>query len=568
MDIIAELEQIVDQTNQLDGSSVKPQLLQAGSAAPDPKKLGQQAQAGFYIIGLIGGKEVGKSSLVNALAGRKITETSSWGEGTARVIAYLHRSRESAVRQLLQREVPEQFEMVLHDLPELSGCVLLDLPDFDSHWNEHVKITRKMLTHMLYPVWMQSVEKYADQGAQDLLKEVAQGNSPENFVFVLNKVDQIGQTDNELELLRADYARRLRRALDLSSPPNVFAISTGAVQSRDFLALQSALLSPRSRERVEHSIEQASRCTAESLLQFVRQRDVPGMVARADRLMEQGSELVQSRLAPVAQQQFIEPLLSDAGRRLKLVDDSLSQRLRAWPLVNVIHVALWPVLMLIRTRVSSRMVDSSMGFDLSRELQGVFSRMYQANAQIGEIYADNHLWEPDPARKAVSRLEDQLHHLLRHLQRKAAEQMGKNSRLLAPVRWLITLGALVWFPIVQPLLEALWRQPKQGGHGWQTILLLLVSIVSVGYLIQSVVFLLIWYFIWWLILRWHTQRRVDRLLDEQSRDEQGAGLRRGAYSRVVDEWLGDLLAPLGQRLERLQELQNRISAVENQLKAA
>lgn len=199
----------------------------------------------------------------------------------------------------------------------------------------------------------------------------------------------------------------------------------------------------------------------------------------------------------------------------------------------MIHAALWPVLMLIRTRVSSRMVDSSMGFDLSRELQGVFSRMYQANAQIGEVYADNHLWEPDPARKAVSQLEEQLHNLLRHLQRKAAEQMGKNSRLLAPVRWLITLGALVWFPIVQPLLEALWRQPEQGGHGWQTILLLLVRIVSVGYLIQSVVFLLIWYFIWWLILRWHTQRRVDRLLDEQSRDEQGAGLRRG---RTVASW--------------------------------
>ena len=41
----------------------------------------------MYIVGLIGGKDVGKSSFVNALVGRPITEQSSHGPGTEAVIA-------------------------------------------------------------------------------------------------------------------------------------------------------------------------------------------------------------------------------------------------------------------------------------------------------------------------------------------------------------------------------------------------------------------------------------------------------------------------------------------------
>jgi len=47
-----------------------------------------------------------------------------------------------------------------------------------------------MLRHMLFPIWMQSVEKYADR-SPELLMKVAAGNAPANFVFCLNKVDQL-----------------------------------------------------------------------------------------------------------------------------------------------------------------------------------------------------------------------------------------------------------------------------------------------------------------------------------------------------------------------------------------
>src|SRR5258708_10988406 len=69
--------------------------------------------------------------------------------------------------------------------------VLLDLPDIDSHWGQHLAVTRKMLRHMLFPIWIQSVEKSADRPPQELLMKAAAGNAPANFVFCLNKADQL-----------------------------------------------------------------------------------------------------------------------------------------------------------------------------------------------------------------------------------------------------------------------------------------------------------------------------------------------------------------------------------------
>ena len=136
-----------------------------------------------YLAGVIGGKDVGKSSLINALVEQEITPRSSFGPGTERVVAYAHRSVVSSARELLEREVPGRFEIRTHDFGDLTNQVLLDLPDIDSIYSHHIETTRRMLRHMLYPIWVQSVEKYADLQPQKLLARVAEGNDPANFLF-------------------------------------------------------------------------------------------------------------------------------------------------------------------------------------------------------------------------------------------------------------------------------------------------------------------------------------------------------------------------------------------------
>ena len=160
------LRQLVDDVANLSG--VTPPLLLSDDA-PIPNT----RSSPFYFVGIIGGKDVGKSALINAIVQAPITLETGYGQGTQQVVAYVHRNHEAAVRELLTREVPEQFTIVPHDIKSIASQVLLDLPDIDSHWESHAKLTTRMLRFMLYPIWMQSIEKYADRQVQDLLRRVA-----------------------------------------------------------------------------------------------------------------------------------------------------------------------------------------------------------------------------------------------------------------------------------------------------------------------------------------------------------------------------------------------------------
>ena len=93
------VEELVREAMELTGA-VEPALLEPDAPVLDAHALATQ-DGSFYLVGLIGGKDVGKSALVNALAGRDITATSAYGPGTEGVIAYAHVSQEKALRELL-----------------------------------------------------------------------------------------------------------------------------------------------------------------------------------------------------------------------------------------------------------------------------------------------------------------------------------------------------------------------------------------------------------------------------------------------------------------------------------
>ena len=60
----------------------KPALYQDDAPVLSDAAMKEAEDQGFYLVGLIGGKEVGKSALVNALVGKSITQSTSFGEGT------------------------------------------------------------------------------------------------------------------------------------------------------------------------------------------------------------------------------------------------------------------------------------------------------------------------------------------------------------------------------------------------------------------------------------------------------------------------------------------------------
>src|SRR5690606_21104518 len=108
-------------------------------------------------------------------------------------------------------------------------------------------------------------------------------------------------------------------------------------------------------------------------------------------------------------------------------------------------------------------------------IQGVFGQLYQAQPIIGSLYARQRLWEPMAASQAAGRLQEALGRSTRAHHQRLAERAGRTSMLLAPVRWLLTIGALIWFPLAQPLLAALL--PGESWPGVGAIALLLVNVI-------------------------------------------------------------------------------------------
>jgi hypothetical protein len=519
----------------------------------------QHAGEGFYLVGLIGGKEVGKSALVNALVGQPITPSTSFGPGTETAIAYVHESQADSVRDLLQREAPDRFQLITHTLPHLQRQVLLDLPDIDSIYDDHVELTRRMLRHMLYPIWIQSIEKYADQQPQKLLAAVARGNDPANFLFVLNKADQAPA--HAVHELRDDYASRIARTLQLPSPPPVFIVSATHPDQFDLPNLRQRLAAQKSTGVVKHSLALAAKQRERSMLQWLSSQQLPQRAARLRRLEEQAHDLATARLATPLLEDVVPRLIDDPVQRTAMIDDVMSARVARWPIVNMLHTLLSPLTSVWRRNVGAAptpqlLVASALTVDgrsLSDAVQATFALLQQTNPLIGNLYRQQKLWEQMPADSAASSLQRTIVSALEN-QRTAAMSKIARRGIIAPLwRWTLTVGALLWFPLVQPILELALQDSLNRTLRGMT--LLIVQLLGVTYLLKSAAFLLIWFLALWMMLRWDTQRRVTKLIARWRR----AGLDTAAtnLATTVMTWLDDLLAPIATARTREQSLADR-----------
>jgi hypothetical protein len=137
----------------------------------------------LLVIVLMGGTGVGKSTLLNALAGGNIAAASYTRPTTRDPVVYYH---ESVKPDRLPAEL-RHCRLVPHDRPALEHKVIVDTPDLDS--NEPAN--RERLKHVL-PVadivlYVGSQEKYHDQIGWQLFLEQRRRRA---FAFVLNKWDR------------------------------------------------------------------------------------------------------------------------------------------------------------------------------------------------------------------------------------------------------------------------------------------------------------------------------------------------------------------------------------------
>ena len=562
----SDVENIVAEARELTGSE-GPEVMEDDSPVLAGEALRDAGGDGVYLIGLIGGKEVGKSALVNALVGQEITQSTAYGPGTEIVTAYVHESRAAAMRALLEREVPGKYRVVTHSIARLSRQVLLDLPDIDSRYADHVETTRRMLRHMLYPVWVQSVEKYADRQPQLLLGRVAAGNSPENFVFVLNKVDQVISREGEeaARELRDDYAGRLRRVLSLPEAPRVFAVSALQGGKWDLPALRELLAQQKAIEVVQESKQSAVRQRGVSVLRWLQRQDLPARAERLRRLEEEAEELLDSRVGdPV--RRGLAAMAEDPANRAALVDEAMRRRVARWPIVNVLHTLLAPLMTFLRLNFARKpevvllgadgLADTYLNADgvgVASRVQTAFAQLQQSHGIVSNLYKRRKLWEPMAAEQAAGSLRRRVAVSIEEQRASVRERLaGASAPAGVVVRGLLTIGALVWFPILQPMLEAMLDPARPVGSKLQGLAFLLVQISGGTYLLKNVSFLLIYFAVLWAVLRWDTQRRVGRLLARWRTAEAEDPMLNPAAQAT--DWMADLLTEVRQARVRMEGL--------------
>jgi len=196
---VEELHRKLDQFRVLLGGDALLSLTQEQqrSLREEAENLSQKLrsmQESFLTIGFLGGTGVGKSTVMNALAGSEIASASHRRPHTDRVLIYSHEETGPLMPLLPGDDLA--WLPVAHRSDAMRQVLLCDLPDFDSLLGEHRERVVQFLEHLDLLVWVTSPEKYGDGRFYEFLTQVPKAK--QNFLFVLNKTDLLFQ-DESLE---------------------------------------------------------------------------------------------------------------------------------------------------------------------------------------------------------------------------------------------------------------------------------------------------------------------------------------------------------------------------------
>jgi energy-coupling factor transporter ATP-binding protein EcfA2 len=138
------------------------------------------------VIMFMGGTGVGKSTLLNALAGEAIAEAAFTRPTTRDPVVYYHRS----LRPERLDPALRNCRLVAHERAELEQKVLVDTPDLDSNEPENRAKLEQLLPVADVVLYVGSQEKYHDQLGWQLFRAQRKRRA---FAFVLNKWDRCMQ---------------------------------------------------------------------------------------------------------------------------------------------------------------------------------------------------------------------------------------------------------------------------------------------------------------------------------------------------------------------------------------
>ena len=194
---LAELDAGIEaaRTLGLDASEAESVRREAG------QRLGFASDAA--VVALVGGTGVGKSTLLNALAGASVSEASVRRPTTGSPVAWLPAGSRAEFDDVLEWLAVD--EVRTHDDGALPSIAILDLPDLDSIAPDHRRRVETLLPRIDAVIWVTDPEKYQDAVLHDDFLRRWLPRLDRQLV-VLNKADRLG---SEVETVRRHLERSI-----------------------------------------------------------------------------------------------------------------------------------------------------------------------------------------------------------------------------------------------------------------------------------------------------------------------------------------------------------------------
>jgi hypothetical protein len=539
----------------------------------------QVGKDALVVCGLLGGKDVGKSTLINSLAGSKISiDLEEVGAGTNHPIAYVHRIEVGSIETRLGGI---DLKVAVHDRDGLRNVVLLDLPDFDSHISSHEAAVRRIAPLLDRVIWVTTPRKMADREWSKIHRDVIKDAA--NVAVVFNKLDDLVADDLTSESdgpddgaedrahhfwsQQLDWAGRMLGTAE-GKPPNGnrFLIASGFPDKSSFVdriqrRWNEGDWGPRDRETIEavagmhasefarlrdHVLQPVDPHTAIKIKEANQGAEVAANISKlrshfdlADRIFAleaackpgHQNDLVTDAFGREFLDLTTERLMGSRKSDVELAEEVMDVRIDRWPVLPAIY---WSLRWLIRrfgqalSIGGGRTAPPAAGVDelfdplersISDRIEALVERVRADQAVLVEDYRLDERF-PDPPR-AAARMDSVLSDLPQDLDRGVVASLTEEYRGGGAITSLFFWATLIWFPIGQPVAEAMLGSASDGGLDIVAALHLIVRSLSATRLLESLAVVV---GIFAVILAMMFSRSV-----RQVRAARGGGQRSGAY---------------------------------------
>lgn len=137
------------------------------------------------VVAFFGGTGVGKSTLLNRLAGREVARTGVIRPTSREITVYLH---ESVRMRPLPSYLPlDRIHIITHDSDRYRDVLWIDTPDFDSMDRSNHELALQWLPHIDVLIYVVSPERYRDDRGWRILLQHERDHA---WLFVINQWDR------------------------------------------------------------------------------------------------------------------------------------------------------------------------------------------------------------------------------------------------------------------------------------------------------------------------------------------------------------------------------------------